>query len=160
MSHLLSRLSILLIPAAFASGCSSHPSTAQLLNHRLETSLAPDIAAGRVSLQQLPNGTRMVFADSSLFAANSANLADGGRYALASAVEGLLDPSVTDVHIADSTPGPLNLQDARTQAVTQYFTQYGLDPMLQSRFPLVDAPAVPGSTSPSGLTITALTSPG
>jgi hypothetical protein len=154
----------LLIPAVLVGACTSSSSdrTAQLLGRRLETSLAPDVAAGRASLEQLPNGARVTLADQSLFSGNGngTKLTDAGRYTLASAIEGLLDPSITQVYVAGSPNGPIGLPDARTQAVTQYFTENGLGPVLRPSDQQSAVPAGASGVSQQGVTITAITNPG
>jgi hypothetical protein len=149
----------LLIPGLLVAACASSPTdpTAQLLGHRMESTLAQDIAANRATLEQLPNGTRVTLAEQSLFSGNGTTLTDTGRYTLASTIEGLLDPTIMQVQVAGSSLGPVGVPDARARAVTQYFTQYGLGPVLQSP---ADPQVMPMATTGSdrqGLTITTLT---
>jgi flagellar motor protein MotB len=102
-------------------------------------------------VQQLPDGSQVVLVDQSLFAAGGAQLNDGGRYVLASVIEGLLEPRLLRIEVADAQGTSPYLQNARAQAVTQYFVDYGLAPTLQ---PPAAQPVVPVGVPTQGTTIT------
>jgi hypothetical protein len=116
--------------------------------------LAPDIAAGRVSLEQLPDGVRATLSEQSLFPSGGATLDDKGRYILASLIEGLLDPRILRIVFAVSPAVPAGLQDARIRAVTHYFEDYVLGLALESSTPQQATPTGSVSAAPEALTIT------
>jgi flagellar motor protein MotB len=109
---------------------SSSGRSAQELGSRLQTQLAPDIAAGGVVLEQLPEGARVTLSPQALFANGKSDLDDKGRYVLASLIEALLAPRLLQIHVAASAEGPENLQAARAQAIRRYFEDYELGPAL------------------------------
>jgi flagellar motor protein MotB len=141
----------LFFPMLFAVGCtSSGNNSAANLGQRMQVLLAPDIAAGRVGLEQLPDGARVTIPEKLLFPRGSAELDDRGRFVLASVIQGLLDPGILRIDVAEPAPSPAYLQGARANAVRQYFVDYGLGPTLQP------AAVPPGSvdTTPQDLMIT------
>lgn len=132
-----------LLVAACASWCGSS-GTAQDLGDRLQARLAPDIAAGRVVVDRLPDGTRVTVREPILVANRAMALDDTGRMVLTHVIQGLIDPSLLRIEVADSPAAP---------TVTQYFADYGLGQALQPAAPQQVGP--PGSpTAPQGLTIT------
>jgi hypothetical protein len=124
------------------------------LGQRLQVQLAPDIAAGRAGLEQLPDGARVTLPQQALFPVGRAELDDKGRFILASVIEGLLDPGILRIEVAEVPGTPIGLQTAQAQAVRQYFVDYGLGPALQPPAPRQDASAGPVAAAPPGLTIT------
>jgi hypothetical protein len=122
------------------------PDTAQDLGDRLQARLAPDIAAGRVALDRLPDGARVTLADQTLFASGGTALGGAGQTVLTGVIQGLIDPSLLRIAITDSAAAQGDGQGAQTQAVTQYFDEYGLGRTLQ--------PPGTGDASPQGLAIT------
>jgi hypothetical protein len=149
-------LAALLGPVLLVVGCTSSGvgRGAQGLGQRLQTQLAPDIAAGQVTLEQLPDGARVTLTDQSLFPYGGAELDDRGRYVLASVIEGLLAPSITRIEVAGSPAASVDLQGARTRAVAQYFEDYGLGPILLPPAWQQEVPAGSAGSAPQGLTIT------
>lgn len=137
--------------------CSSSPGigpTAQDLGQRLQVRLAPDISAGRATLDRLPDGARVTLVDQSLFPGGGAQLDDTGRDVLTRVIQSLLDPRILRVVVAESPAPQADLQDAQTGAVTQYFQEYGLGSVLQPATP--QQGMAPGSVgaAPQALTIT------
>ncbi len=155
------RLTPLLSPALLALVCASCsgvlPYSRQDLGDRLERRLTPDIEAGRASVQPLPRGAaRVIVTNQTLFPGGGTELDDDGRNVLARAIEGLLDPRLLRIQLADASTAPVDVQAARTQAVTKYFTENGLGATLQP------AAARPGmapagvAVAPQALTITVM----
>jgi hypothetical protein len=146
----------LLGPTLLVGACASsgiHRS-AQDLGQRLQTQLAPDIAAGQATLEPLPDGARVTLTEPSLFPSGGTELDDKGRFVLASVIEGLLEPRILQIQLAESPATSVGSQAARVRAVTQYFEDYGLGPAL--RPPVPQEEAAPGSVGapPPGMTIT------
>jgi len=143
------RLVALFFPMLFVVACTSGNNSVANLGQRMQVLLAPDIAAGRVGLEQLPDGARVTIPEQSLFPPGRGELDDRGRFLLASVIQGLLDPGILRVDVAEPAPSPAYLQAPRAGAVRQFFVDYGLGPTLQPA-------AVPqGSvdTAPQELTI-------
>jgi hypothetical protein len=147
-----SRLIVLLCPLLLAAACSSgQQQTTRRLGDRLQTQLAPDIAAGRAAVQPLPDGARVTLLDPSLFP-NTASVLDGREDDVrASVIEGMLDPALMRVQVTDSSGLPDNQRETRVRNVVDYFTAYGLASSLQPVEPL--QPPAAGA-APAGLTIT------
>jgi flagellar motor protein MotB len=145
------RLAPLFLPMLFVVGCtSSGNNSAANLGQRMQVLLAPDIAAGRAGLEQLPDGARVTLPERMLFPPGRDELDDKGRFLLASVIQGLLDPGILRIDVTEPAPSPAYLQGARASAVRQYFVDYGLGPVLQP------AAVPPGSvdTAPQDLMIT------
>ncbi len=148
------RRAALFCPLLFVVACSSGNNSAANLGQRMQVLLAPDIAAGRAGLEQLPDGARVTLPQQSLFPIGRSQLDDKGRFILASVIQGLLDPGILRIDIAESPGTPVGLQTAQAQAVTQYFVDYGLGPSLQPSAPQQDVPPGSVGTPPPGLIIT------
>ena len=149
-------LAALLGPMLLVGACTSSGvgRSAQGLGQRLQTQLAPDLAAGQVTLAQLPDGAQVTLTDQALFPNGGAELDDKGRYVLASVIEGLLEPRITRIEVTGSSDGYVGLQAARTRAVAQYFEDYGLGPTLLPTAAQQEMPPGSASSAPQGLTIT------
>jgi hypothetical protein len=143
--------SLLLVAA-----CSCGNNSVANLDERLQLRLAPDIAAGRAGLEQLPDGARVTFPEQTLFPLGRTELDDRGRFVLASFIQGLLDPAILRIDVAEPTTSTSYIQGARARAVRDYFVDYGLGPSL------VPAAAPAGSTdsAPQNLAITVSVIPG
>jgi hypothetical protein len=124
------------------------------LQDRLNAQLRSDIASSQAVLQPLPAGARVAFPDPTVFASGGSELDDKGRYVLASTIQGMLDPSLMRVEVADTAATPGGDQAMRVQAVRDYFVTYGLGPTLQPTGspPTTPPGSVRGATP--GLTIT------
>jgi hypothetical protein len=125
------RLIALFFPMLFVVACTSGNNSVANLGQRMQVLLAPDIAAGRVGLEQLPDGARVTIPEQSLFPPGRSELDDRGRFLLASVIQGLLDPGILRVDVAEPAPSPAYLQGPRAGAVRQFFVDYGLGPTLQ-----------------------------
>lgn len=148
---LVALLSPLLLVAACAS---AEHHTAQRLDHRLQARLAPDIAAGNVALQPLPDGARVTLLGPSQFPNGVRALDNQQRDIRAGVIEGLLDPSLMRIQVADTSTMPEDQREARVHDVTQYFVDNGLGGTLQPITPLQPPPPAPAGAAPAGLTIT------
>jgi hypothetical protein len=140
----------LFFPMLFVVACTTGNNSAVNLGQRMQVLLAPDITAGRAGLEQLPDGARVTLPERSLFPLGKGELDDRGRFLLASVIQGLLDPGILRIDVAEPAPSPAYLQGSRASAVRQYFVDYGLGPTLQP------ASVPPGSvdTAPQDLIIT------
>jgi hypothetical protein len=147
MMHLPAIRRATLLGSLFLMAACSSGSPTQDLNARLQASLTPQIAASEATLQPLPDGSQVLLIDQSLFAAGGAQLNDKGQYILASVIEGLIDPRLLRIEVAESPGTPPYLQSARVQAVTEYFADYGLAPTLQP-------PSAPVAATPPGTVVT------
>jgi hypothetical protein len=147
------RLTRLLIPLLFLGACDHGVSrTTDLLNDRLQARLAPDITAGTAAIQPLPNGALVTLLGASQFPNNIDTLADKHREVRASVIEGLLDPSLIHIAVADTSTLPANQREARVRNVIEYFKANGL---ALSMLPEAATPA-PAATAPQGVTLTVL----
>lgn len=156
------RLAVLLSPLLAAPACTTidwpinwlGQSPQEDLNDRLAADLAPDIAAGRVSLRRLPDGAAVTFADQSLFAPGKADLNDAGRDALTSTIQALVDPNLLHIGVAEDATTSADLQAARVQTITNSFDSAGL--VATARPPMAMPPmqTMPAHAPVQGVTIT------
>jgi hypothetical protein len=150
------RLAVLLCPPLLLAACgpSAEQRTTQRLGDRLADTMAADIAAGNAVLQPLPDGARVTLLGSSLFPADQRALDDQQHDVRAGVVEGLLDPSLMQLQIVDTSTLPDAQRDARVVNVARYFDAYGLGPTLLPAPPRAVLPPGPPGATPPGLTIT------
>ncbi len=144
------RLTRLLIPLLLLGACSFDHGTARtadLLNNRLQARLAPDIAAGTAAIQPLPNGSRVTLLSTSQFPNDIDTLADKHREVRASVIQGLLDPSLLHIAVADTSALPADQREARVRNVIEYFKANGLGLIIQPG-------SAPAAAAPQGLTLT------
>lgn len=140
------RASIALLPAIFLAACGSpQHRTARLLDQRLEARLAADVVAGSAVVQPLPDGVRVTLLSPASFANGPMALDDKKTDIRASVIEGLLDPRLMRIAVADTTTLPDEQRRIRVQNVETYFADFGLADTFQ---------APPADTAPAGLTIT------
>jgi hypothetical protein len=150
-----------LVPALSVAACAGHGDRRVTnLDQRMQVLLAPDIAAGRVGLEPLPDGSRVTLPQQSLFPVGRAELGDNGRFLLASVIQGLIDPGILHIEIAEAPGTPVGLQTAQAQAVSQFFVDYGLGPSLQPAAPPQDLPPGAAAMPPPGVVITVNVVPG
>ena len=91
---------ISLVAALLVVGACTEPSSTQLLQSRVTTSLNPAQACNRqTSVEYLPTGARVRIPDTSLFVIGKTEVSDCGRYVLGSVVEAMLDPRIMQVTI-------------------------------------------------------------
>lgn len=165
------RLAVLLSPMLLVAACGSNVRHATRdLNDRLQTQLGTNIAAGQVAVRPLSTGAQVTLTDPVVFSNGGAGLDGRGQLVLASVVEGLLDPSLLQIQVADTRPTPANptlasaalaadpsqdsLQAARVHTVTQYLVEAGLGPALQPPGTTPPTGVAPGAIGPAGLTFT------
>jgi hypothetical protein len=119
MNRHAGHLAVLLCPLLLIAACgpSAQQRTTRLLDDRLQTQLAHQIAAGRAVVQQLPDGARVTLLDSSLFPNGPRALDDQVPDIRADVIEGLLDPTLMRVQVADTSTLPADQRDTRVQNV-------------------------------------------
>lgn len=150
------RLAFLFCPLLLVAACgqSGQQHTVRVLDDRLQGHLAPDIAAGTVALQQLPDGARVTLLDTSMFSNDVRTLANKYPDIRANVIESLLDPSLMQIQVADTAPLPDEQRDIRVRNVSQDFVAYGLAPSLLPPAPQQPIPPGAPATAPAGLTLT------
>ncbi len=151
------RITGLLAPLLLLAACGDNglSRTTERLNDRLQARLAPDIAAGTAALQPLPNGARVTLLGNSEFPDQVDAQAGRYREVRASVIEGLLDPSLVHIAVADTSGLTVAQREARVHNVTQYFKDNGLALTLlpEDQAPAIQ-PAPSAAPGPQGLTIT------
>lgn len=154
------RFAIRLCPILVVVGCASasHRSAWHLEN-RLQTRLAPQIAAGQVGVQRLPDGVRVTLSEQSLFPYGSAQLDDRGRYLLASVVQGLLDPRLLRVDVSEQSGTSTFLQQQRVRAVTEFIHHVEVAPELLFAALATGMSAGPVASAPQPMAITVTVGP-
>ncbi len=146
------RASIAILPAIFLVACSSSQHrTARLLDQRLEARLAADVVAGRAVVRQLPDGARVTLLSPSSFPNGPMALDDKNPDIRASIIEGLLDPRLMRIAVADTTTLPDEQRQIRVRNIEAYFADFGLADTVQEPPP----DTAPGTdTALAGLSIT------
>ena len=151
VNHHTGRLALLLAPLLLLGACGSpEHRTARLLNDRLQERLGPDLKAGHVTLQPIPDGALVTLLENSPFANSNYALDDIYPDIRASVIEAMLDPMLMQVRVADTTNMPEDQRQMRVRNVRQYFTANGLSQVLQPTDPLQATPA----SGPAGLAVT------
>jgi hypothetical protein len=150
------RCVVLFGPLLLVAACSCGNNSVANLDERLQLRLAPEIAAGHAGLEQLPDGARVTFSEQTLFPPGRAELDDSGRFIMASFIQGLLDPGILRIQIAEPPASSVYVQGSRTKSVTEYFVDYGLGPSLQP----AAVPAGSADSAPQNLAITVSVIPG
>ncbi|HEY0185454.1 MAG TPA: hypothetical protein VGC09_21850 [Rhodopila sp.] len=153
MSPHARRLAVLVCPLTLLAACgpSGQQRTAQRLDERLLVGLGPDIAAGNAILQPLPDGARVALLGSSPYTADDRALDNQQRDVRAGVVEGLLDPRLMQIQVADTSALPDHEREVRIGNVGRYLEAYGLHATLQ---PAASQPPGPPGSVPAGLLIT------
>jgi hypothetical protein len=145
----IGRLTALTAPLLLVAACSwdhGQHRTAELLNDRLSATLAPDIAAGHAVLQPLPNGALVTLLGNSDFRDQIDAQDNRVREVRASVIQGMLDPALIRIAVADTSSLPDGQRAARLHNVTQYFKDNGL---ALSLLPEGQAPVVSAGTAPA-----------
>jgi hypothetical protein len=142
-------LAVVLAPVLLLAACaSSQQRTVNLLERRLEARLQPDIAAGRATVQPMPGASRVTLLDDSRFSTGTMALDDKYPDPRSNVIEGMLDPSLMQVQITDTSNLPEEQRDERVRNVAAYFAANGLGAVLSTADPASPA------ASPAGLAIT------
>jgi len=149
---MMTRVAVLLLSATVLAACGQGPqrNTARLLDQRLRASLATEIADGRAAVEGLPDGSRVTLLTPSSFTNGPMALDDKYPDIRAGVIEGMLDPRLMWVGVADTTTLPDDQRRIRVRNVEQYFADNGLGNTLRQP-PNVQEPA---ATVPGGLAIT------
>ncbi len=150
------RLALVLGPAFLVAACGAEcgpQRTTQDLKDRMQATLAPDIAAGRVTFEPLPDGARVTLLDPALFPGDGDALDDRARDVLGAVIQGLVNPSLLRIAVADLPAASDGSAGPRAQAVTHYFEDYLLGPALQPIAPQEGAASEQVGTTPEGVTI-------
>lgn len=143
----MTRILPLLLLIALAACSSGRDRSVRLLDRRLHATLAGEVEAGRATVRRLPDGVRVTLIPPGMFD-NGTEALDGRVVDIRSSViEGLLDPKMMRVEVADTSGLPAVRRLIRVRNVEAYFTAYGLGSVLASSD---TAPA----SSPSGLVMT------
>lgn len=136
------------MPVLLLAACGSgQEHSARVLNQRLQEHLAPQIAAGRAVVQPTEAGAQVTLLDTAPFATGLNAQDDVTPDIRADVIEGLLDPSLMRVQVADTSALPPYQQQARVQEVRDYFTVNALGSVL-----LPPETPAPGG-APAGLNI-------
>ena len=130
------RLGLLIAPLlVVAACCASYTGRSrQDLYGRMSVSLAPDIAAGRATLQPLPSGVGVTLVGGAVFTPGRSDLSEAGRDVMTSVIQALLDPRLMTIDV-ETWAAPGTLQAARVQSVAQYIRQANLGVPIQVSVP-------------------------
>ena len=122
---------ILLGSATLLVGCtSSAQQSARVLQQRLQSNLAPQVANHQATIDNFPDGARVTLDEPVLFNSDHADLSTDGGYVIASVTESLLDPRLMQVDVTDTSAGPDDLRNARVRSVQHYVEANQLGPSL------------------------------
>ena len=101
---------VTMLAALLLAAC-SEPPPVQVLNSRVSARMSPVQPCNRpASVEYLPNGARISIPDTALFTVGRTDLSPCGEYAVASAVEAMLDPRIMQIVIEPG--GDINAPDA------------------------------------------------
>ena len=149
------RFAWLSLPIVLAAcGPSGPQRVARELDTRLQARLASSIATGQAALQPLPAGAQVTLPPALGFQDPKGGLGEKDSFVLDSVIQGLLDPSLMRIDIADPTAAPDSAQAARLRGVMQYFVDYRLGSSLQPAGPTLGTPPGLVAAPPANLTIT------
>ena len=149
MNLLAGRCAVVLTPLLLLAACvSGQQHTQRLLDQRLGDRLASEVSSGQAVVQKTPTGDRVILLGQSLFSNGARVLDDQNRDVRADVIEGLLDPRLMRVQVADTSTLPEAQRGARVRNVGDYFTANGLGSVM------VPADAPPDPAAPAGLAIT------
>jgi hypothetical protein len=145
-------------PLILLGACTSdQQASVDMLNRRLQTTMKPEIADNRVALQPLPDGAVVTLLDGARLPDDVGAMDNRERDPRASMVEGLLDPSLMRLSLADTGSGTEYDRQRRIQSFTQYLTEYRLAPTLETPDPAAPQAATVqpiAVQTPPGLAVT------
>lgn len=146
--HMMKRHAVLLCPLLLLAACGANGQnrTAHLVDYRLRTALAPDIAANRATVESTGDGDRVTLMGSSLFPVNVYSTDDKYPDIRSSIIEAMVHPSLMRVQVTDDSGLPVNQRETRVHNVMQYFEDNALGSTLEDPSPV--------GPSPAGLAIT------
>jgi hypothetical protein len=101
--------------------------------------LAPDITAGRATLQPLPSGVGVTLVGGALFTPGRSDLSEAGRDVMNGVIQALLEPRLLRIEV-ETSAAPGTLQAARVQSVAQYIRQTNLGLPIQVSVPTQGEP--------------------
>jgi hypothetical protein len=135
------RLGLLIAPLLLVAACcaSSTQRSTQDLYDRMSVRLAPDITAGRATLQPLPSGVGVTLVGGALFTPGRSDLSEAGRDVMRGVIQALLDPRLLRIEVETSAASG-TLQAARVRSVAQYIRQTNLGVPIQVSVPTQEEP--------------------
>jgi hypothetical protein len=135
------RLGLPIAPLLVVAACcgSSTERSTQDLYERMSARLAPDITAGRATLQPLPSGVGVTLVGGAVFTRGRSDLSEAGRDVMTGVIQALLEPRLLRIEV-ETSAAPGTLQAARVQSVAQYIRQTNLGVPIQVSFPTQGAP--------------------
>lgn len=137
------------------SACGSDfDQTRQDLDKRMNTQLAPDIAANRVALELLPDGERVTLVDPSLFSGGGTKMNSQGQEVLVAFIHALLEPRIYTLQVEDTRDTRRMQEGARATAVEQYLSEVGFGSQLQPYPPAQEILTDGVGTPPPGVELT------
>jgi hypothetical protein len=145
------RLSLLVAPLLVVAACA--PSSTQNLYDRMSARLAPDIEAGRATLQPLPSGVGVTLVGGTLFTPGRSDLSEAGRDVMTGVIQALLAPRLLRIEV-ETSAAPGTLQATRVQSVAQYLRQANLGAPIQLSLPTQGEPPGTVAAAPYEATIT------
>lgn len=139
---------VCLLPLVLAACCASKQErSARLLDRRLHHTLASDIASGTAAVERVPGGVRVTLLSPGVMPAGGTAQSDRDYDPRASVIEGMLDPRMMRIQVADSSGLPADQQAARVQDTEAYFSAFDLSDVLEP-------PAATSGGGPAGLAMT------
>jgi hypothetical protein len=148
------RLGLLIAPLLGVAACcaSSTQRSTQDLYDRMSVSLAPDITAGRATLQPLPSGVGVTLVGGAVFTRGRSDLSEAGRDVMTSVIQALLEPRLLRIDV-ETSAAPGTLQAARVQSVAQYIRQANIGVPIQVSFPTQGGPQRTAPATPYDATV-------
>jgi hypothetical protein len=139
-------------PLILLGACTSDKQrSVDLLNRRLQTSMKVELADNRATVQPLADGAVVTLLDSARLPEDVGAMDNRERDPRASMVEGLLDPSLMQLFVADTGGGPVFQRQKRVDSFKQYLEEWRLITTLQTAQVL---PAAATADAPAGLAVT------
>lgn len=139
-------------PLLLLCGCvSDQQASVDLLNRRLQRTLAPEMAANIVAVQPLPDGATVTLLDGHVLPDELGALDNRVRDPRASLVEGLLVPDIMQLSVVDTGAAPEAERRKRVDAFVEYMEEYRLRTTLQTVEVL---PATAPAAGPAGMAVT------
>lgn len=127
---------LLVAAPLLVSACGSGlQNSTEVLGDRLQSRLAMPMQHGEVAITRKPDGASVTL----LRPGYGSELTEQDQYILASTIEGLIDPTLVEIKVADTQSGPVGYQPLRVQATTAYFRSYAIYSSLANAAP----PGVP-----------------
>ena len=132
---------LLLAPLMLAACGSGVQNSTSVLNQRLQTRLATPIQQGDVAVTRKVDGAAVTF----LRPSGTTVLTEPEQYALASTVEGLIDPTLVEIKLANTLAPDGYIEQQQLLATQAYFKNYAINAYA--------TPLAPIAGAPTGLTV-------